>query len=640
MKKILSLALAVIMLLLLVSCGNIGIDTDTSSNRDTSSDTDTESRNNSDSGKTTDTDTSTDTPADSDDKKKDPAENRVNNDIKVINIVDTSAFDFEDIFGNEGKGQSFAGVTDVDVSKSVSAGNSYKITSGGFYRFTGKSDNGQIYVRAQGADVVLIFDNLELSYNGEEPTVYAEKCKSVTIVLVNENRISDSANNLKKGAIYVKSCGLTMDGDGTLYVNGNFKSGIFNTKELVINGGKYIVNAKYHGIYGEQKLTVNGGKFNITSGKSGLKSGDFDEMSPATAVTGAVVVNSGSITVNATTNGISSYGMVEINNGRIYLNALSDGIDATQDVTINGGTVIVKSVNGINTDGNAVIGGSSNFKADTSGDGIDAANVIVSTSGVVYIKTQTEYVADAFGDYILYNGSYYRVNPDDYPENQKYSPSCSCKGIKATYKIDIKSGVVGIDSFEDALKADTIEIGAKTVISTNENAADAVTSVTITGGILQVLDAYKGIKAPSVSVNGGETKIATVSDSIDSANIKINGGVLYLFEKPDCGTGTLEISGGTVFAIFASKTPIEPTATSQKYISVKVNSTESYTVGNYIRILGSGVDLTLKLPKNYSKKACVFVSSSDMADGSYKIESGVFSDEVFESLSEQSVISK
>lgn len=640
MKKILSLALTAVMLLLLVSCGNFGIDTDTSSNQGTSFDTDTESREDIDSSKTTDTDTSTDIPPDSDDKRKDPTENRVSNDIKVVDVVNTSVFDSEDTFGNEGKGQSFAGVTDVDVSKSVSAGNSYKITSGGFYRFTGKSDNGQIYVRAQGADVVLIFDKLELSYNGEEPTVYAEKCKSVTIVLVNENRISDSASNLKKGAIYVKSSGLTIDGDGTLYVNGNFKSGIFNTKELVINGGKYVVNAKYHGIYGEQKLVINGGKFNITSGKSGLKSGDFDEKSPATAVIGAVVVNSGSITVNATANGISSYGTVEINNGRVYLNALSDGIDATQDVTINGGIVIAKSVNGINTDGNAVIGGSSNFKADTSGDGIDAANVTISTNGVVYIKTQTGYVADAFGDYILYNGSYYRVNPDDYLEKQKYSPSCSCKGIKATYKIDIKSGVIGIDSTEDALKADTIEIGSKTVISTNEDAVDAVTSVAITGGTLHVLDAYKGIKAPSVSVNGGETDVATVSDSIDSANIKINGGTIYLYEKPDCGAGTIEINGGTVFAIFASKTPLTPTTISQKYISVNINSAESYVLGNCIRILGDGVDLTLKLPKNYSKKACVFVSSPDMTDGNYKIESGIFSNEVFEPLSEQSATSK
>lgn len=623
MKKILALILTLIIAVTLISCDK---DTPTETNTDTSTDTQTQTTDTQ-----TDTDTATDTGTDIPDvpvdNKKDPTAGRIEHSVNVDQAINLGVFDAEDIFGNEGTSKQYSNVTDIDVSHLASGGNPYKISSGGCYRLTGKSNNGQIYVNASGQDIVLILDNLSLIYKGNEPAIFAEKCNSVTIILVNENTVADSSTNLKKGAIYVKSCGLTLDGTGTLNVTGNFKSGIFNTKELVINGGQYNINAKYHGIYGEQKLTINGGKFNITSEKSGLKSGDYDETAPLEAVVGSVVINSGSITIDATTNGISSYGGVEINGGRIAIKASSDGIYATENVTLNKATIIIDAKgDGIKTDKEVLIDGDANVKINSEGDGIDATvNVHMSTGGVVYIKTTASYAEDAtLGSYVLVNGVYYKVDPADYPEMTMYSVVNSCKGIKTDGKITINGGSIGIDSAEDALKANEIVIlGGKVVVSTNEDCADAVTSIAVSGGNIDVLNANKGLKAPAVTIDGGRMSIVTISDAIDSPAVTVNGGTLYLFENVDAGEGSFTINGGTVISISTENEPYLPTDGDQRFFSAKIEEKELYVYGNYVQIWGDAMDsIILKLPKKYSPKLSIVVSSEDVVPGAYQIDVG------------------
>lgn len=645
MKKILALILALIITVALVSCDK---DNTTETNTDTSTDTQTQTT---DTQTDTDTDTATDTGTDIPDipvdDKKDPTSGRIEHSVKVDQALNLGIFDAEDTFGNEGTSKQYSGVIDVDVSHLAAGGNSYKISAGGFYRLTGTSENGQIYVNASGQDVVLILDNLNLTYKGSEPVIFAEKCNSVTIVLVNESTLADSETNLKKGAIYVKSCGLTLDGTGTLNVTGNFKSGIFNTKELVVNGGKYNINAKYHGIYGEQKLTINGGKFNITSGKSGLKSGDYDETVPLEAVVGYVTVNSGSITIDAKSNGISSYGGVEINGGRIEIKSATDGINATEDIWINpsilvdlteenaseetdpqGPIIIIDSKgDGIKTDKKVTISNYANVKINAKGDGIDAmGDVEITTLGVVYIKTTPlSYTKDAtLGSYVLVNGVYYKVDPADYPDMTLYSVANSCKGIKTDGKIRIAGDSIGIDSAEDALKANEIVFWCgKVVVSTNEDCADAVTSITVSKGNIDVLNANKGLKAPAVTIDGGKLSIVTVSDAIDSPAVTINGGTLYLFETVDAGEGSFTINGGTVISISTKNEPKVPTAGEQRYFSAQIEEKDLYVYGNYVRISGDTIgEVVLKLPKKYSPKLSVVVSSANVFPGEYKIEVG------------------
>lgn len=645
MKKILALILALIITVALVSCDK---DNPTETNTDTSTDTQTQTDTKMDTQTDTDTDTATDTGTDTPDipveDKKDPTSGRVEHSVKVDQTLNLGIFDAEDTFGNEGTSKQYSGVIDVDVSHLAAGGNSYKISAGGFYRLTGTSENGQIYVNASGQDVVLILDNLNLTYQGNEPVIFAEKCNSVTIVLVNESTLADSETNLKKGAVYVKSCGLTLDGTGTLNVTGNFKSGIFNTKELVVNGGKYNINAKYYGIYGEQKLTINGGKFNITSGKSGLKSGDYDETVPLEAVVGSVVINSGSITIDAKSNGISSYGGVEINGGRIEIKAATDGIDATENVLINvteeiqetiseetdpqGPIIIIDAKgDGIKTDKKVTISNYANVKINAKGDGIDAmGDVEITTLGVVYIKTTPlSYTKDAtLGSYVLVDGVYYKVDPLDFPDMTLYSVANSCKGIKTDGKIRIAGDSIGIDSAEDALKANEIVFWCgKVVVSTNEDCADAVTSITVSKGNIDVLNANKGLKAPTVTVDGGKLSIVTISDAIDSPAVTVNGGTLYLFETVDAGEGSFTINGGTVISISTKNEPKVPTSAEQRYFSAQIEEKDLYVYGNYVRISGDTIgEVVLKLPKKYSPKLSVVFSSANVFPGEYKIEVG------------------
>ena len=302
--------------------------------------------------------------------------------------------------------------------------------------------------------------------------------------------------------------------------------------------------------------------------------------------------------------------------------------NASEETDAYGPIVMIDAKgDGIKTGKKVNIENRANVKINAKGDGIDAVgDVYIRTDGVVYVKTTPlSYTKDAtLGSYVLVDGVYYKVDPLDFPDMTLYSVANSCKGIKTDGKITINGGSIGIDSAEDALKANEIVIsGGKVVVSTNEDCADAVTCIAVYGDNIDVLNANKGLKAPTVIIYGGKLSIVTVSDAIDSPAVTINGGTLYLFETVDAGEGSFTINGGTVISISTKNEPKVPTAGEQRYFSAQIEEKDLYVYGNYVRISGDTIgEVVLKLPKKYSPKLSVVVSSANVFPGEYKIEVG------------------
>ena len=538
----------------------------------------------------------------------------VNPEVPTVSDVlkeQLDVFNKEDTFGDEGK---IKGYTDYDGEINLgTAQTQYSITKGGRYKAYGKTTNSQIFIKAKDQDVILVLAGVELVNLSSAPAIYAEDCKSVTIVLAENtvNKLSDVEKNGENGVIRVRSCNLTLDGKGTLEIVANAKHGIANTKELTINGGTYNITAPNHGIYGKLKVTVNGGKFNINSQKSGIKSGD-DEVGKEQE--GAIVFNSGSAKITCGTNGLNAYGTVNINNGRIVVDAQGKGIVASKNLTVSGGMLLLKSnEDTIKSDGDLLINGDSSIRIISKANGIEAINATVATSSVIYIETSPVYVEDNVdGIYKLVDGEYVLIAENEEITFTKYS-LIECKGFEIKNNLVISSEIIGVSSFEDSINAKYVELnGGRIVLSSTRDAIDASSTAIIDNDTdLYVVWANKGIKATeSVDLKNGKTLVLTSSDAIDSSTVTISGGIHYLFEKIDC-TNSLNLSGGTVVSLSTTTNPVTAASTIP-YATDALTVKDQMTIGKWVRVRNGSFEVVIKLPKDYTEKACILVATNDL----------------------------
>lgn len=517
----------------------------------------------------------------------------------------------------------------VDVSKDAN-NKSYTISEGGSYRITGTSANGSIYIKAADQDVILVLAGVNLTSKFSSPAIYAEDCASVRIILADEteNYLADGDKNGETGVIRVRNCNLTMDGRGSLTIVSSHKHGIANTKTLTVNGGTYNIttpNGEGHALYGKEGLVINSGKFTINAGKSGFKSGDND---PLDLQVGQITINYTYADITCGTNAINCYGPVTINGGIIKVDSKSgNGIDAKEDILIKAESVLsIKSQkSAIATDLNVSVEEGASLKLETTGNGISAKNITLSTGGVVYISTQAMYVKYEPSDdettppdrFVKIDGEYVEYNETEHGNKTTYTRN-NCKGLKADEKITISGGIIGIDSYEDSINTAELEISGGTIhLSTTGDGIEA-TNVSIDGAqtALTILNAQKGIKGnDSVVVNNGVITVNAVTDSINSNSTSIKGGTLYLFDKIDKGkTGSTTVTGGTVIMLSTTASP-QLTSGSQGYLSRSLTKNNLCVFGADVRIkVGTNV-IVLRLPKDYTEKLAIYYSASKLTGG-------------------------
>ena len=671
MKKVIFALFLAILVATLISCGgsNANIDTNTNSGSkpvssdktDTSTSTDADSSkdsnekeddsnvssdsetdsSNTDSDKNTDTstdlntDTSTNKPSSS--KYTAPTvEDVLKSDLTVFNT---------NTYGDEGTALDYT--TTKSINLAVDAFNrQFTIDKGGSYRLYGKSISGGVYVKAKDQDVILVLDNVDLTSKNNYPAIYAEDCKSLTIVLKNgtTNVLTDSTNNDGENAVIrVRSCNLTIEGKGTLEINANAKYGIANTKELTINSGNIKINSISHSLFGKLGVNINGGKLNLNSGKSGIKSGD--ETDKEGAVKGYINISAASTVIKCTTNGINCYGPVTIKDGKIVVEAAEgNGIDAYDDVQISGGILVFTSYkSAIATDQDASITGKANLKLITSGNGISANNVTISTSGVIYIKTSVVYeevTAETPADetkYCLINNTYVKYVPAEHGLNKTLYIKRNCRGVSAK-NVTVTSGTIGINSYEDGFNVSSskdtninqiVISGGKIIISTNGEGIEAE-SIVISGSTeFSVFKSERGISANYVEIAGGNVSIIADKDAISLSEltaitfdsnkidtVKISGGTVYLLEKIDLDItetkrGKAILDGGTLLIVCTNNKP-QSTEGSAKYISGLVENKDIAKSGKWMRIVSGKDDVLIQLPKDFTDKMSVYYSSSTM----------------------------
>ena len=223
------------------------------------------------------------------------------------------------------------------------------ITKAGNYRLSG-TYSGQVKVEAADSDMVrLILDNATITNStgaainvveADEVVIYTASGSTNTVS--DGSSYSDTASGSPDAAIYSKS-DLTLAGEGTLKVEGNYEEGIHTTDGLVIASGTLEVTAANTGIKGKDYVDILDGTITVTASQDGIKATNDTDGNR-----GWVRLSGGTVNISAGDDGFKAERMLEISGGTLNITESNEGIEA-QYINILNGTVNVTSTDdGIN----------------------------------------------------------------------------------------------------------------------------------------------------------------------------------------------------------------------------------------------------------------------------------------------------
>lgn len=302
----------------------------------------------------------------------------------------------------------------VEGTGAMAEGSTVTVSEDGVYVISGSLTDGSIVV-----DLPEDEDKVQLVLKGADITcsngaaILVENADKVFITCADgtENTVSDGSTHDvaadesdHDGAIFSHD-DLTLNGTGTLTVNGNYNNGIVGKDDVCITGGTYILNALGHGIQGKDCIKILDGTFTVESGADafhasndedstlgymGIGGGTFTVSAGDDAfhAESALLVAAGDITITtcyegfegktvSITGGVSSLtstddavnaasgdgltdergfmdpeanGMnsddcfLEITGGTLYIHSSDDGLDSNGTLTISGGNILIESV--------------------------------------------------------------------------------------------------------------------------------------------------------------------------------------------------------------------------------------------------------------------------------------------------------
>lgn len=231
------------------------------------------------------------------------------------------------------------------------------IKSAGTYVLRG-SYEGQLLVDAEKDDVVrIVMDGFRIYCENTSP-VYGLQSEKIVLILAEgtENFVSDgaeyvflSADEDEPDAAVFSKDDLTINGAGTLTVNGNYSNGIRSKDDLKLISGILEITAAKDGIKGKDSVTVKDGQIQITSAEDGIKSNNDTDPEK-----GYVIIEGGVIQIQAGDDGIHGETWLTIYDGDIDIQESVEGLEGLK-IDILGGSIHIKSSDdGINGAGGSL----------------------------------------------------------------------------------------------------------------------------------------------------------------------------------------------------------------------------------------------------------------------------------------------
>ncbi len=306
-------------------------------------------------------------------------------------------------------------------------GSTATITAAGTYSLTGSLSDGKIVVNSTDTGTVRLILNGASIYNSTSSPIYVQNAEKTIIVLADqtENSVSDgtsyvfeSADEDEPNAAIFSKSDLTIYGNGTLTVNGNYNDGIASKDGLILSGGTVLVNAVDDGIRGKDYLVVKDGNITVTAQGDGLKSDNEEDATKGFIYVekGTLDVTSGGDAIQAATDVVVTDGEIRLTSGggsnhAISADASAKGIKGTTSVSLDGGTFVVDSADdALHSNGSLVIN-SGTFTLSSGDDGIHSESTLDINAGDIQITQSYEGIESAV--ITIRDGNIHIVASDD-----------------------------------------------------------------------------------------------------------------------------------------------------------------------------------------------------------------------------------
>ncbi len=455
---------------------------------------------------------------------------------------------------------------EINGKGALAEGSYLKIVSGGTYALSGKLSNGRIAVRAQGEDVVLILNGVDVTCKNSAP-LYINKAASVTLLLNGKtvNTFTDGTSydySLEYGdaveeepdACVFSKADLIIRGTGSLVVNANYNSGIIGKDTLQILNTTVSVTAKNNGVNGKDSLKVQNSTLSVNAGGDALRS--TQEKDPAL---GWAEFSDSNITLVSGEDAVQTETAISVDNCSMSLTAGANGANGAPSET---------SQKGLKCNQGGITVNSGTLIINTADDALHAAGDIYLNGGELSVAT---------GDDAVHSDA------DIYVSGGKIEiPDCH-EGLEGAL-ISISGGEVYIVADDDGINA----------AGGNDSSSDDF------GGMF-------GSDGSYLAITGGYLYINSVGDGIDSnGDIYMSGGTLVISGPVSDGDGAIDyagdfhIDGGLLYAAGAAGMAQAPDNMTSNVISVTFD--EPLEAGTYICVSGGDeqfVFVTEKRTQNF-----------------------------------------
>lgn len=217
-------------------------------------------------------------------------------------------------------------------------GSKVTITKPGDYVLSGALTDGQIVVEVTKEEKVqLVLNGVDITCSNSA-AIYVKSADKVSLTLVKDttNKVQDGLNyTFADGEDEPNACifskdDLSINGEGTLLVIGNYNNGIASKNDLKIISGNVSVTAPNNGLKGKDSVCILNGNISIDVDGDGIKSDNEVE-----SENGYVYIYSGTITIDAAEDGIQAITAVTLKNGTITIDAGDKQVACKGTKTIN-----------------------------------------------------------------------------------------------------------------------------------------------------------------------------------------------------------------------------------------------------------------------------------------------------------------
>ncbi len=434
----------------------------------------------------------------------------------------------------------------VDGAGATVDGSKVTIASAGTYNINGSLADGQVIVNTVDEGIVrIILNGVSISNSSGAPIYIANAQKTLIVLADNtENFITDGnlyiyddpEEDEPNAAIFSKD-DLTIYGNGSLVVDGNYNDGIASKDGLIIAGGTVTVSSTDDGIRGKDYLVIKDGNITVDAKGDGFKSDNDEDFTKGYVFIeyGTIDIVSGGDAIAAETDVLIAEGEIILSSGGgsgsyIDENTSAKGIKAVVNTIIDGGTFTVNSADdALHSSGNLSINGGS-YGISTGDDGIHSDDILTINSGEINITKSYEGIESKV--ITINNGDLHIVSTDDGinvteggGDESPGGPAPGDYSSSGDYYLYINGGYIAIDADGDGIdiNGSVVMTDGNLIIhgptSDMNSALDYDASFKITGGFLVAAGSSGMAQAPGTS--------STQNSLLLNFSSKLQAGTLF-----------------------------------------------------------------------------------------------------------------